>query len=204
MSPHPGEAPPELPAAAQRLAPHRDDGLLELVPTERLAAPQVALLGLAAGLVLLTAAGRILDATGAVRGLDVDLAAVVLLTLATLVAGIGHLGGRRARLDWPIPALLRLVEYGTVLVLTGGGGPAYALLATLAFHHYDIVYRVRLLGAPPPRWLRLVAGGWLLRGGLLLLAAAVGVLGPTVVGLTAVLAPVFVVEAVVRWIRDAT
>lgn len=199
MTPHPGDDP-----TTQRLAPHRDDGLLELAPTGRLAVPQVALLGVAAALVLLAAAGRILDAIDAVRGLDVDLAAIVLLTLATLLAGVGHLGGRKARLDWPIPALLRCIEYGTVLVLTGGGGPAYALLATLAFHHYDIVYRVRLLGAPPPRWLRFVAGGWLLRGGVLLLAAVSGVLGPTVVGLIALLAPVFVAEAVVRWSRDAS
>ena len=198
MTPHPGDDP-----TTQRLAPHRDDGLLELAPTGRLAVPQVALLGVAAALVLLAAAGRILDAIDAVRGLNVDLAVIVLLTLAIVLAGVGHLGGRKARLDWPIPALLRLVEYGTVLVLTGGGGPAYALLATLAFHHYDIVYRVRLLGAPPPRWLRFVAGGWLLRGGVLLLATVSGVLGPTVVGLTALLAPVFVVEAVVRWFRDA-
>ena len=37
---------------------------------------------------------------------------------------------------------------------------AFALIAALAFRHYDLVYRPRFQGVAPPAWLGFAAGGW--------------------------------------------
>jgi hypothetical protein len=101
-------------------------------------------------------------------------------------------------LRWAVLPVLRLGEYGSVLwlaSLAGGAGPpaAFALLAVVAFRHYDLVYRLRYQGRPPPRWVGDLAGGWegrLIAGYVLMLAGALPaglyviacVLGVAVVG----------------------
>ena len=205
------------PDGVDPLAPHRDDGPLGLLARPRagrsVLVPEVVVLVLA----VLLALGPPL--VGALRGgwsaavtgpTGEDPAAAVVLglpgwawvTVAVVVAALARFGRRLARLDWPIPALLRALEYGGVLVLTGGGPASYLLLAVLAFRHYDIVYRLRTLGVAPPRWLAVATGGWPVR--LLVLAAAggLGVLGPTVVVLTVVLAGVVVPESLTCWLAD--
>ncbi len=186
----------EGPAAVDVLAPHRDDGPLLLL--ERRAAVRIpAVLLLAASLVLLALA--VTTATGIL-----DLGQVWPWTAGALLLAVASAWGRSVpRLDWPIPALLRALEYGTILVLVGGSGWSYALLATLAIRHYDIVYRVRLLGTAPPRWLALVTGGWPGRCWLLVLAAGFGLAGPVAAILTILLAPVIVTEIVLRWLVHA-
>lgn len=68
----------------------------------------------------------------------------------------------------------------------------YALLFVVAFHHYDVLYRV-LHGAEVPEWLRLAGLG--LDGRLLLLAGVAGLtpgrLDTAVAGLAAWCAVVF-------------
>ncbi|MEL3949246.1 DUF5941 domain-containing protein [Streptomyces sp. LNU-CPARS28] len=70
----------------------------------------------------------------------------------------------KGRLDWLVPPFFRAAEYGTVLVLAakadvnGSLPAAFGLVAAVAYHHYDTVYRIRGVGAPP-RWLVRAIGG---------------------------------------------
>jgi hypothetical protein len=83
-------------------------------------------------------------------------------------------------LRWVVPPLLRLAEYAGIMwfgALAGEGAEpaAFALICVVAFHHYDLVYRLRNLGAPPPRWIGELALGWdgrLVLGYILLVAGA--------------------------------
>jgi phosphatidylglycerophosphate synthase len=65
-------------------------------------------------------------------------------------------GDSWARLGWLAPSSARLVEQGGLALLVGLTRPAalpgaYLLLAAIAFHQYDVVYRRRLTGADPGR-----------------------------------------------------
>ncbi|MFF9407674.1 DUF5941 domain-containing protein [Streptomyces anandii] len=71
----------------------------------------------------------------------------------------------KGALDWLVPPLFRLAEYGTVLVLAahadvnGALPAAFGLVAAVAYHHYDTVYRIRGdAGAPPARLVRAIGG----------------------------------------------
>lgn len=89
--------------------------------------------------------------------------------------------------------LLRALEYGFLVTLTAlvdrGALPiCFALLCVLAFHHYDVAYRLRHQRTAPPRWILALGGGWdgrivaasglalagVLRWGLLVAAATLG------------------------------
>ncbi|MGW4567240.1 DUF5941 domain-containing protein, partial [Streptomyces sp. NPDC004561] len=62
-------------------------------------------------------------------------------------------------LDWLVPPLFRAAEYGTVLILASKAGvngalpAAFGLVAAVAYHHYDTVYRIRGNAGAPPAWL---------------------------------------------------
>ncbi|MFJ2566083.1 DUF5941 domain-containing protein [Streptomyces sp. NPDC087568] len=68
-------------------------------------------------------------------------------------------------LDWLVPPLFRAAEYGTVLVLAasadvnGALPAAFGLVAAVAYHHYDTVYRIRGSAGAPPAWLVRALGG---------------------------------------------
>ncbi|MFD5471824.1 DUF5941 domain-containing protein [Streptomyces sp. NPDC127105] len=68
-------------------------------------------------------------------------------------------------LDWLVPPLFRAAEYGTVLVLAaradvnGALPAAFGLVAAVAYHHYDTVYRIRGNAGAPPAWLVRALGG---------------------------------------------
>ncbi|MFD5540479.1 DUF5941 domain-containing protein, partial [Streptomyces sp. NPDC127079] len=71
----------------------------------------------------------------------------------------------KGALDWLVPPLFRAAEYGTVLVLASKAGvngalpAAFGLVAAVAYHHYDTVYRIRGDAGAPPAWLVRVIGG---------------------------------------------
>ncbi|MFI5684121.1 DUF5941 domain-containing protein [Streptomyces sp. NPDC051636] len=71
----------------------------------------------------------------------------------------------KGALDWLVPPLFRAAEYGTVLVLAahadvnGALPAAFGLVAAVAYHHYDTVYRIRGNAGAPPAWLVRAIGG---------------------------------------------
>ncbi|MFJ3771857.1 DUF5941 domain-containing protein [Streptomyces sp. NPDC090075] len=71
----------------------------------------------------------------------------------------------KGALDWLVPPLFRAAEYGTVLVLASKAGvngalpAAFGLVAAVAYHHYDTVYRIRGDAGAPPAWLVRAIGG---------------------------------------------
>jgi hypothetical protein len=124
---------------------------------------------------------------------------------AVLAAG-ATTGEPRGRLAWLVPPGLRALEYGGLLGLVAAAGSAaagFALLAAVAFRHYDLHYRRRLRGAVPPRWVGLVGGGW---DGRLLVAAALLLAGAprgVFFALAGLLAAAFAGEAAAGWIEFA-
>ena len=89
----------------------------------------------------------------------VGLALLWFVLLAGAAGGLPHDG----RFDWAVPALLRAVEYAVVIqlaALRGDGVAAFAFLAAVVYHHYDIVYRVHTVRAELPDWRGFVTGGW--------------------------------------------
>ncbi|MFI8090088.1 DUF5941 domain-containing protein [Streptomyces sp. NPDC086080] len=132
-----------------------------------LATPAVALLGGAA--VVATAAS-----TGFGSAWTVLAACGYVLTSALAVAR--PLTGA---LDWMVPPFFRAAEYGTVLALAaraevnGALPAAYGLVAVIAYHHYDTVYRIRGQAGAPPRRLVWAIGGHEVRTLLVAVLAAV-------------------------------
>jgi hypothetical protein len=109
-------------------------------------------------------------------------------------------------LRWAVPPALRLGEYAAIVwvgAVAGGSGPAasFALLAAIAFRHYDLFYRPRFLGSPPPSWVGDVAGGWegRLLGAFVLLGA--GALPAGLFTAAALLGALFVTESALAWSR---
>ncbi|MEV1080993.1 DUF5941 domain-containing protein [Streptomyces sp. NPDC050211] len=71
----------------------------------------------------------------------------------------------KGALDWLVPPFFRAAEYGTVLILAaesevnGALPSAFGLVAAVAYHHYDTVYRIRGNAGAPPKWLVRAVGG---------------------------------------------
>ncbi|MDX6355881.1 MAG: hypothetical protein QOF98_2784, partial [Streptomyces sp.] len=201
---------PRSDRSARALADLADSGpLAELVarlarPLARglpaLAPPAIALAG--AGVLTTTAA---LAPPGS--GWPV-LAAVVYVS----AAGFAVARPLKGPLDWLVPPLFRAGEYGTVLALAavsqvnGALPTAFVLVAVVAYHHYDTVYRIRGGTGPPPRALVRAAGGH--EGRALLVAVLAAVFGHrtgfqiALAALAAVLAALVLVESVRFWVSS--
>ncbi|RZU45437.1 phosphatidylglycerophosphate synthase [Streptomyces sp. BK022] len=118
-----------------------------------LAVPAVAFLGGAAVVACsaLTGFGGWLPVVGA-----------VVYVIASALATARPLKGS---LDWLVPPFFRAAEYGTVLALAaradvhGAVPAAFGLVAAVAYHHYDTVYRIRGDAGAPPAWLVRAIGG---------------------------------------------
>jgi hypothetical protein len=181
---------------------YRDDG------------PLARALGAAAGsaialppFVLLVAGAVPLFTSIAIEGGDAPRGAVA-AAIAWLIACGGVSSGRRGAdaLRWTAPPLLRLVEYAAIIWIAAVAGQsslpaAFALLAAVAFRHYDLVYRLRYQGDSPPRWVGDFGGGW---DGRLLLACLLLIAGALPAGfwvVAAALGAVFVGESVTGWTR---
>jgi phosphatidylglycerophosphate synthase len=71
----------------------------------------------------------------------------------------------KGALDWLIPPLFRIAEYCTILALAvkadvaGALPAAFGLIAAVAYHHYDTVYRIKGGTGAPPNWLVRTLGG---------------------------------------------
>jgi hypothetical protein len=99
---------------------------------------------------------------------------------------------------------MRAIEYGYLAVLGFTNGVSepliYVLIAVLAYHHYDTVYRTRQK-LWPQEWVSRAGFGW--EGRMLIVAAAgfVGALPFVYAALAAYLGVLFVVESVLTWTR---
>ncbi|MET8955031.1 DUF5941 domain-containing protein [Streptomyces sp. NPDC004533] len=188
--------------AARALADLTDSGpLVELLlrsarGTTRRAAPYLALAGgvLVVCSALLWGAGwqSVLCAVGY----------VVMSALAVLRPLTGPL-------DWLVPPFFRAAEYGTVLVLAAKSGvngtlpAAFGLVAAVAYHHYDTVYRIRGDAGAPPRTLVRAVGGHEGRTLLVTVLAALLTAEQFKVALTALavyVALVVLVESIRFWV----
>ncbi|MFE8014503.1 DUF5941 domain-containing protein [Streptomyces antibioticus] len=144
--------------AAGALADLADNGpLAELLTRHLPAGIRVpAPLTAAAGAVLLILAAA-LDGTG----FSLLLAAVLYVALSADAVSRPLKGA----LDWLVPPIFRAGEYLTVLVLAaradvnGALPAAFGLVAAVAYHHYDTVYRIRGNAGAPPAWLVRAIGG---------------------------------------------
>lgn len=115
----------------------------------------------------------------------------------------------KGALDWLVPPFYRAAEYGTVLVLAakadvnGALPAAFGLVAAVAYHHYDTVYRIRGNAGAPPHWLVRAIGGH--EGRTLLVTVLAALLAATdfKVALTALavaVALVVLVESIRFWV----
>ncbi|MGW2913503.1 DUF5941 domain-containing protein [Streptomyces asoensis] len=144
--------------AAQALADLADSGpLTELLARRLPAGIRIpAPLGASAGVVLL-----VLAAAFDGPGFSLLLAAVLYVLLCADAVARPLKGA----LDWLVPPLFRAGEYCTVLILAAKAGAdgalpaAFGLVAAVAYHHYDTVYRIRGDAGAPPAWLVRAIGG---------------------------------------------
>jgi hypothetical protein len=125
---------------------------------------------------------------------------VVVLLLTGPAATHPH-GGR---IDWLVPPFIRAIEYGYLAVLGFAHGVSapliYVLIAVLAYHHYDTVYRTRQR-LWPQEWVFRAGFGWEGRMLVVAFAALSGVLPFAYAVLAAYLGVLFGVESVATWTR---
>ncbi|WP_404954240.1 DUF5941 domain-containing protein [Streptomyces sp. 147326] len=130
-----------------------------------------------------------------------------------MASGLAVAAPLKGALDWLIPPLFRAAEYVTVLVLAakadvpGALPAAFGLIAAVAYHHYDTVYRIRGGTGAPPHWLVRTIGGH--EGRVLLLTVLAAVLAsreadfPVALTVTAVfVALVVLVESIRFWVSS--
>lgn len=181
------------------------DHQLDLGPLARLAGRAVRLpLPLALAVLLLAGAAY---AVAAWRGEPaVGLAAAVVVAV---VVGAGARPPVQHRLAWQLPALLWLAEAVLLAALAvtglapGQAGAAFAYLAVVAYHRYDVVYRLRETSTPGAPWLSLFGLG---ADGRMVLLTAVALWLPqgqavVVWLLTGLLAVMFAGESTSGWRR---
>ncbi|MFC8002009.1 DUF5941 domain-containing protein [Streptomyces olivaceus] len=149
--------------AARALADLADSGPLAETAARRLGATARRLPALAApGLALLGGGAVVAAAALTGFGGPWPVAGALVYAAASALAVARPLTGA---LDWLVPPFFRAAEYGTVLALAaksdvnGALPAAFGLVAAVAYHHYDTVYRIRGGAGAPPRWLVRTVGG---------------------------------------------
>ncbi|MFJ4982246.1 DUF5941 domain-containing protein [Streptomyces sp. NPDC088732] len=101
---------------------------------------------------------------------------LVAAAVYVVTSGLAVAGPLKGGFDWLVVPLFRVAEYGTVLALAaaskvnGSLPAAFFLVAVVAYHHYDTVYRIRGGTGAPPRALVRATGGH--EGRTLLVTAA--------------------------------
>lgn len=90
---------------------------------------------------------------------------IVAAVFYAVLAGAAVARPLKGPLDWLVPPVFRAAEYTTVLILAakadvpGALPAAFGLVAAVAYHHYDTVYRIRGGTGAPPHWLVRTIGG---------------------------------------------
>ncbi len=130
---------------------------------------------------------------------------------SALLAGAAVARPLKGALDWLVPPFFRAGEYTAILVLAarsddpGALPAAFGLVAAVAYHHYDTVYRIRGGTGAPPRWLVRATGGS--EGRILVITALAAALSPSgfTIALTAlavVLALLVLTESIRFWVSS--
>ncbi|MGI5269254.1 DUF5941 domain-containing protein [Nonomuraea sp. CA-218870] len=145
-----------VPVPRGKVVAYRDDGPLSrgmgmLVAGQLPPLPPLAAAAFVTGILLL------MGMAGA-GGLAVFAPLVTLL-----LAGPGSSHPHDGRYDWMAPPILRAIEYSFIAAcgFAYGVPPVliFLVLGAAAFHHYDLVYRMRQRVYPPP-WLAALGLGW--------------------------------------------
>ncbi|MFE9852020.1 DUF5941 domain-containing protein [Streptomyces sp. NPDC005576] len=131
----------------------------------------------------------------------------------TVLAGLAVSRPLKGALDWLVPPFFRAAEYCAVLALAARSGvphavpAAFGLVAAVAYHHYDTVYRIRGGTGAPPQWLvRTVLGH---EGRTLVAALFAAVLGTrssfttALTALAVAVALVVTVESIRFWVSSS-
>ncbi|WP_369174011.1 DUF5941 domain-containing protein [Streptomyces sp. R28] len=136
---------------------------------------------------------------------------IVAALVYAVTAGLAVARPLKGALDWLVPPFFRAAEYGTVLALAVKAGvngalpAAFGLVAAVAYHHYDTVYRIRGNAGAPPAWLVRVIGGHEGRTLLVTVLAAALTASQFKVALTALavaVALVVLVESIRFWVSS--
>lgn len=191
--------------AVRALADLADTGPLAELVARAARRPARALPGVLP-LLIAVAGGASLVATAAFGpvGSPVLILGALLYAVTSGIAVAHRMGGA---LDWLIPPVFRAAEYGFLLVLAaradvpGALPAAFGLVAAVAYHHYDTVYRIRGGAGAPPRGLVRSLGGHEGRTLLVAVAAALTTAGPDLPPALTVLAVVVAVIALTESIR---
>lgn len=128
-----------------------------------------------------------------------------------LTSGLAVARPLKGALDWLVPPFFRAAEYVAILVIAarsevnGALPAAFGLVAAVAYHHYDTVYRIRGGTGAPPRWLVRSAGGH--EGRALVVTVAAAVLPPSgftiaLTVLAGVLALLVLTESIRFWVSS--
>ncbi|MFD6887481.1 DUF5941 domain-containing protein [Streptomyces sp. NPDC059957] len=138
---------------------------------------------------------------------------IVAAVFYAVLAGAAVARPLKGALDWLVPPVFRAAEYTTVLILAakadvpGALPAAFGLVAAVAYHHYDTVYRIRGGTGAPPHWLVRTIGGH--EGRILLITVLASVLASRAVdfpvALTALavfVALVVLVESIRFWVSS--
>jgi phosphatidylglycerophosphate synthase len=133
-------------------------------------------------------------------------AALAVAAVTAVLVGTGWRPPVHHPLGWQAPAALWVAEVLVAGVLVhqqvgAGSAAGFAYLAAVAYHRYDVVYRLRDTGVAPPRWVVLGTLGTEGRVLVLVLLAAVapGAVVPFLWVASVVLAVVFLAESVHGW-----
>ncbi|MGR4848247.1 DUF5941 domain-containing protein [Streptomyces sp. LARHCF252] len=193
--------------AAGALADLADSGPLAQGFAEALKKPARGLPGFTAPVVALLG-GLAVVLTGALTGFGAPWV-IVAAVVYVLTSGLAVARPLKGALDWLVPPFLRAAEYATVLVLAaradvnGALPAAFGLVAAVAYHHYDTVYRIRGNAGAPPAWLVRSIGGHEGRTLLVTVLAALLTASQFTVALTALavaVAVVVLVESIRFWV----
>ncbi|MEU6483757.1 DUF5941 domain-containing protein [Streptomyces sp. NPDC046887] len=198
--------------AARALAELTDTGPLAGALATALARPARALPAIAPPVIALLG-GAAVVATAAFAPVAGPWPALAALLYA-LTSGLAVARPLKGALDWLVPPAFRAAEYTTVLILAarsevpGALPAAFGLVAAVAYHHYDTVYRIRGGTGAPPAWLVRTIGGHELRTLAVAVLTAVltsrgDALTTALTVLAAAVALVVLVESIRFWVSSS-
>ena len=110
------------------------------------------------------------------------------------------------RFAWSVPVALRALELGGIALILVTGNASLVVITfwivfSIAYHHYDVMYR-SLQGSAPPRWLTWLGFGWDGRLIVIAVVAASALWQPTLTILLAWWVLWFAGVASYQWLRS--